>query len=48
MDTFKLDAKSTNLMEHVQRNKPTDQVSSSLYCLQAPFFFRSQNWSPRT
>ena len=25
LDTFKIDAKSTNLMEHVQRNKPADQ-----------------------
>ena len=27
LDTFKMDAKSTNLIEHVQRNKPADQVS---------------------
>ena len=25
--TFKMDAKSTNLIEHVQRNKSADQVS---------------------
>ena len=31
LDTFKMDAKSTNLMEHVQRNKPVDQVS--LHCI---------------
>ena len=27
LDTFKMDAKSTNLIEHVQRDKPADQVS---------------------
>ena len=27
LDTFKMDAKSTNLIELVQRNKPADQVS---------------------
>ena len=27
LDTFKMDAKSTNLIEHVQGNKPADQVS---------------------
>ena len=31
LDTFKMDAKSTNLMEHVQRSKPADQVS--LHCV---------------
>ena len=31
LDTFKMDAKSTNLIEHVQRNKPADQVS--LHCI---------------
>ena len=27
LDTFKMDDKSTNLIKHVQRNKPADQVS---------------------
>ena len=38
LDTFKMDAKSTNLIEHVQRNKPADQVSLHS-CFQAPFFY---------
>ena len=31
LDTFKMDAKSTNLMEHLQRSRPADQVS--LHCI---------------
>ena len=27
LDNFKMDDKSTNMIEHVQRNKPADQVS---------------------
>ena len=38
LDTFKMDPKSTNLIEHVQRNKPADQVSLH-YIVSKPLSF---------
>ena len=43
LDTFKMDAKSTNLIEHVQRNKPADQVSLRSIVSRGPFLESPDN-----